>query len=240
MLKTAGTAPLSTFPQLLVALDFPDFHAAKALAETLDPKMCRLKIGKELFTRCGPGIVEAVQALGFDVFLDLKFHDIPNTCARAVSVAADLGVWMVNVHASGGQQMMETAREALANYSRRPLLIGVTVLTSMDSDALRGCGVERSAQEQVELLAQLAYQSGLDGVVSSAREVARIKSLCSPEFITVTPGIRPKNSAANDQKRTMTPEEAIAEGSDYIVVGRPITAADDPHEACKTIYNSIL
>ena len=225
--------------RIIVALDMNNVQAAKALAEKLDPAICRLKVGKELFTHCGPQVVEKLQQKNFDVFLDLKFHDIPNTTAKAVGAAASLGVWMVNVHASGGTAMMSAAREELKKFSSPPLLIGVTVLTSMDEQSLQEVGVSREPLAQVELLASMAKKAGLNGVVSSAREAALIKDVCGNSFLTVTPGIRPENSAANDQKRTMTPAEAIKAGSDYLVVGRPITGAKDPHRACEDIHESI-
>lgn len=225
---------------LIVALDLDNEKAALELADKLDPAICRLKIGKELFTSCGPKIVEQIQARNFQVFLDLKFHDIPNTTAQAVKAAANLGVWMVNVHASGGLEMMQRCRETLANFKDRPLLIAVTVLTSMDSAALSAIGIASEPADQVEKLARLAKEAGLDGVVSSAREAAQIKSFCGKEFITVTPGIRPTQSDNNDQKRTMTPREAINNGSDYLVIGRPITQAVDPNAAALAIYKEIV
>ncbi len=210
-----------------------------ALAKQLDPKLCRLKIGKELFTSIGPKIVEDVQALGFDVFLDLKFHDIPNTVGKAVKAAADLGVWMANVHAGGGRQMMENAREQLASFKSPPLLIAVTVLTSMDQATLNSVGVPTPPVEQVKLLARLATDAGLDGVVCSAQEVEMLKRECGDDFLCVTPGIRPAQSAADDQKRIVTPAQAVKNGSDYIVIGRPITQAPDPAAACRQIAQEI-
>lgn len=226
-------------PRLIVAVDTPDYQAATRLVSQLSPKICRLKIGKELFTACGPRIVEAVQHEGFEVFLDLKFHDIPNTTSKAVAVAADLGVWMLNVHASGGKAMLEAASESLANRGERPLLIAVTVLTSMDEEGLQNIGVQKSVLDQVTFLAKLAKSAGLDGVVSSAWETQKVKAVCGAPFLTVTPGIRPADSAQNDQKRTTTPEQALVNGSDYIVVGRPVTAAQDPHRACEKIVQSL-
>ncbi|WP_185231185.1 orotidine-5'-phosphate decarboxylase [Teredinibacter franksiae] len=228
-----------TGPRLLVALDYKDSAQCLSLVEQLNPADCRLKIGKELFTACGPSIVESVQKLGFDVFLDLKFHDIPNTVAGAVSSAAALGVWMVNVHALGGQRMMEAAREALQQSRQAPLLIAVTVLTSMDDADLRGLGIEDSAEQLVARLAQLAKTSGMDGVVSSAMEVAGMKQALGSAFLSITPGIRPASAEKDDQRRVVTPEQAMANGSDYIVVGRPITQAENPAQACAAIASSI-
>lgn len=226
-------------PKLVVALDFPTPDSAESLAARLNPAECRLKIGKELFVRAGPALVERLQRRGFDVFLDLKFHDIPNTVAQACKAAAELGVWMTNVHALGGSSMMAAAREALETYRHRPLLIAVTVLTSQDEQVLREVGVVGTPQEAVMRLARLAHKSGLDGVVCSAREAAALRSAEGKEFCLVTPGIRPANSAVGDQKRVMTPSEAIAAGSDYLVVGRPITGAPDPMAALEAISAEI-
>jgi orotidine-5'-phosphate decarboxylase len=227
--------------RLIVVLDYPDLNSALAMADTLDPRLCRVKVGKELFTRAGPEVLRALKSRGFEVFLDLKYHDIPNTVAQAVLAAAEAGVWMVNVHASGGARMMMAARDALNKISpeSRPLLIGVTVLTSMSQEELNALGVLGSLEEQVIRLAGLAKDSGLDGVVCSALEAQRIKQFCGPEFVTVTPGIRPAGSSANDQTRIMTPEQAIRSGADYLVVGRPITAASDPMDATKRILAEI-
>ncbi|WP_374336044.1 orotidine-5'-phosphate decarboxylase [Leeia sp.] len=226
-------------PRIVVALDYADAASALALARQLDPKACRLKVGKELFTRAGPAIVEQLQALGFSLFLDLKFHDIPNTVAQAVRAAAELGVWMVNVHASGGRRMMETTRERVEGLSHRPLLIAVTVLTSMQQDELAELGVQGTLEQHVLRLAALTRSSGFDGVVSSAQEVQPIKQACGAGFLTVTPGIRPASAAADDQARILTPAEAIAIGSDYLVVGRPITRAEDPLAALHAIRQEI-
>lgn len=234
-------------PRIIVAMDYPEADACMAMARRLDPGLCRLKIGKEMFTRSGPQLVKDLQALGFDIFLDLKFHDIPNTVAGAVKAAAELGVWMVNVHASGGVRMMRAAREALDSVNGpRPLLIGVTVLTSMTEEELRASGVEREPLAQVLHLAQQSHQAGLDGVVCSAREAAALRQRLGPEFCLVTPGIRPETrdtgseaSGVDDQRRTMTPAQAIAAGSHYLVVGRPITQASDPVAACRAISASI-
>ena len=223
--------------KIIVALDFDALTPALELARQLDPEQCRLKVGKELFTCCGPEIVKQLHQLGFDVFLDLKFHDIPNTVAKAVKAAAELGVWMVNVHASGGLEMMKAARQALDGYGeKRPLLIAVTVLTSMNSDELFEIGYQRDAQQQVLHLAGLAQRAGLDGVVCSSQEAALLKAELGADFLLVTPGIRPSNAQAGDQKRIMTPAQALQAGSDYLVVGRPITQAESPLQALQTIF----
>lgn len=220
---------------ILVALDYPDMAQAMAMAERLDPSICRVKVGKELFTRCGPAIIEALQKKDFQVFLDLKFHDIPNTTANAVAVAAELGVWMVNVHASGGRRMLEACVDRLSTYSQRPLLIGVTVLTSMQREDLQGIGLDASPIAHVERLAALSKQAGLDGVVCSSHEVSSLKLALGEQFKLVTPGIRPLDAALGDQKRVMTPAQALASGSDYLVIGRPITQANDPDKALRNI-----
>ncbi|OXY82089.1 orotidine-5'-phosphate decarboxylase [Oceanimonas doudoroffii] len=227
-------------PKVLIALDFADEQQALALVAQLDPAQCRLKVGKEMFTLFGPEFVRTLVAKGFDVFLDLKFHDIPNTVAKAVAAAAELGVWMVNVHASGGSRMMEAAKAALAPYGdRAPLLIAVTVLTSMTAEELNQTGVLRSPAEQVLALARLTQQAGLDGVVCSAQEASLLKSELGPDFKLVTPGIRPAGSDAGDQRRIMTPELALKAGSDYLVIGRPITQAEDPAAALSAINASL-
>ena len=222
-------------PKIIVALDYPQAAPALALAERLEPGMCRLKVGKELFTAAGPQLVESLQQRGFEVFLDLKFHDIPNTTAQACKAAASLGVWMVNVHALGGRRMMETAREALANLAQRPKLIAVTVLTSMAQEDLQGIGIEASPAQMVARLAALAQDSGLDGVVCSAQEAALLREQRGRGFLLVTPGIRPADAAADDQSRIMTPQAALAAGSSYLVIGRPITQASDPLAALRAI-----
>jgi orotidine-5'-phosphate decarboxylase len=215
-------------PRVIVALDFPCGADALALVDRLEPASCRLKVGKEMFTREGPALVERLRDKGFEVFLDLKYHDIPNTVAAACAAAADLGVWMVNVHASGGRKMMEAAAERLARFDQRPLLIAVTVLTSMGPEDLAEIGLGVSPEAQVLRLAALAESSGLDGVVCSPRESAAIRAQASPVFRLVTPGVRPASASLDDQRRVMTPGDAIRAGSDYLVVGRPITAAPDP------------
>jgi len=225
--------------KIIVALDYPQAAPALELVQRLEPSLCRLKVGKELFTIAGPQFVEQLQKRGFDVFLDLKFHDIPNTTAQACKAAASLGVWMVNVHALGGRRMMETAREALENVANRPKLIAVTVLTSMAQEDLHGIGITASPAEMVSRLAGLAKDSGLDGVVCSAQEAAALRQQCGKDFCLVTPGIRPANAAANDQSRIMTPCAALEAGSSYLVIGRPITQAADPLTALKEITQDI-
>ncbi|WP_231757586.1 orotidine-5'-phosphate decarboxylase [Microbulbifer elongatus] len=225
---------------VIVALDYDNADDALAMAAQLDPAVCRVKVGKELFTIAGPELVRKLVAQGFQVFLDLKFHDIPNTVAAAVRAAANLGVWMVNVHASGGERMMRAAREALEPFgAKRPLLIGVTVLTSTAEEELAPVGVGRSLNEQVVALARLTKESGLDGVVCSAREASALKTACGEDFALVTPGIRPAGAAADDQRRIVTPADAVRNGSDYLVIGRPITAADDPAVALQGIVEEL-
>ena len=228
-------------PKVVIALDYQDKQQALDFINQLDPSSCRLKIGKEMFTHFGPEFVKQLVAKEFDVFLDLKFHDIPNTVANAVKAAADLGVWMVNVHASGGRRMMEAAKKILAPYgSDAPLLIAVTVLTSMDQSDLQELGIELSPAEQVKRLAKLAKLSGLDGVVCSAHEAQALKTLLGAEFKLITPGIRPLGCDAGDQRRIMTPRQAIDAGSDYLVIGRPITQAENPVEVLKNINDSLV
>jgi len=220
---------------IIVALDFPSRETALALADSLDPALCRVKVGKELFTRCGPAIVEALRHKGFEVFLDLKFHDIPNTTAMAVKAAAELGVWMVNVHCSGGLRMMAACRETLAGVSGpAPLLIGVTVLTSMEQADLADIGLDVEPQQQVLRLAGLAARAGLDGLVCSAQEAPALKQQFA-QLKLVTPGIRPAGSAQDDQRRILTPAQAMAAGSDYLVIGRPISQAADPAGALAAV-----
>ncbi|WEM41426.1 orotidine-5'-phosphate decarboxylase [Photobacterium sp. DA100] len=216
-------------PKVIVALDYPSQDEALAFVDRIEPGSCRLKVGKEMFTFFGPDFVRKLHERGHSVFLDLKFHDIPNTCSRAVAAAAELGVWMVNVHASGGERMMTASREILEPYGKdRPLLIGVTVLTSMEAADLKGIGITAEPKEHVLNLARLTKNSGLDGVVCSAQEASMLKAELGSEFKLVTPGIRPAGSAAGDQRRVMTPVEAVKAGSDYLVIGRPITQAADP------------
>ena len=229
----------SSDPKVIVALDYNNADAVYQLADRLDPGLCRLKVGKELFTVAGPNVVRNLVARGFDVFLDLKFHDIPNTTANACAASADLGVWMVNVHASGGRKMMETAKARLEMQGSSTLLTGVTILTSMSAEDVAEIGIQRSPADQVLHLAGLAKQSGLDGVVCSAQEAVSLKAACGQDFKLVTPGIRPAGSAAGDQHRIVTPEQAVADGSDYLVIGRPITQAEDPIAVLKAINSSI-
>lgn len=215
--------------KVIVALDYDNQADALAFVDKIDPASCRLKVGKEMFTLFGPNFVNELHKRRFSVFLDLKFHDIPNTCSKAVRAAAEMGVWMVNVHASGGERMMTASREILEPYGKdRPLLIGVTVLTSMEQQDLAGIGLDVSPKEQVVRLATLTKNSGLDGVVCSAQEASMLKSELGRDFKLVTPGIRPAGAAVGDQKRIMTPVDAIQAGSDYLVIGRPITQASDP------------
>lgn len=231
--------PKSNDPKIIVALDFPSADEALNLANRLEPAQCRVKVGKELFTRAGPALVEKLQQSGFDVFLDLKYHDIPNTTAQACRAASELGVWMVNVHALGGRRMMETAREAIDKTTHRPLLIAVTILTSLDDDELHEVGLAGSPADNVLRLARLAESSGLDGVVCSPKEVSALRETVANDFQLVTPGVRPAGTAAGDQKRITTPEDALRLGSSYLVVGRPITQAEDPLAALAGINASI-
>ena len=225
--------------KIIVALDYPTMAAAISLAKQLDPNRCKLKVGKELFTRSGPQAVEQLTAMGFDIFLDLKYHDIPSTVAKACRAAADLGVWMMNVHTLGGPAMMTAARDALANDTQRPLLIGVTLLTSMDEQTFQHIGLTGTISETVLRLADMAEQSGLDGVVCSAQEATTLRAQHGQQFQLVTPGIRPAHSDTGDQHRTMTPLEAIDAGSSYLVIGRPITAAENPMQALEAIETSL-
>lgn len=231
----------SSDPKIIVALDFPAETPALELVNKLDPAMCRLKVGKELFTRSGPQFVEVLQKRGFEVFLDLKFHDIPNTASAAVAAAAELGVWMVNVHASGGEKMMLACRERLEAFGAdKPLLIAVTVLTSMSAEDLAGIGIPGSPEAQVSRLATLTRNCGLDGVVCSAQEASKLKTEQGIDFKLVTPGIRPLTADKGDQQRIMTPSDALKAGSDYLVIGRPITQAVDPLAALEAIHSEVI
>lgn len=225
--------------RVIVALDVPTPAEALALAEQLDPAQCRVKVGKELFTASGPRLVERMSALGFEVFLDLKFHDIPNTVASACREAAKLGVWMIDVHALGGRAMMQAAREAIESVARRPLLVGVTVLTSMDEVQLREVGIDASPLDAVARLARLAQDCGIDGVVCSAQEARLLRTLVRKGFELVTPGIRPAGSSSDDQQRITTPAQAIRDGASFLVIGRPITRAPDPQKALEAINSEI-
>lgn len=225
--------------RVIVALDYPDARAALALTDRLEPGSCRLKVGKELFTRSGPALVEKLCVQGFDVFLDLKFHDIPNTVASACHAAADLGVWMLNVHALGGLRMLAAAREGVARAGHSPLLVAVTILTSMDESDLAGIGLAGTPEDNVLRLAALAAQCDLDGVVCSSREAHLLRKHHGADFVLVTPGIRPSGSDAGDQRRVMTPVDAVRNGSDYLVIGRPVTQADDPARVLLTINSEL-
>jgi orotidine-5'-phosphate decarboxylase len=228
-----------TTSRIIVALDYPSADAALQLVGQLSPELCRLKVGKELFTRAGPQLVESLAGQGFDVFLDLKFHDIPNTVASACHAAADLGVWMLNVHALGGARMLEAAREGVSRAGHSPLLIAVTILTSMDETDLAGVGLAGSPLDNVLRLAALAQQSGLDGIVCSSREVTPLRAELNRDFKLVTPGIRPAGSQADDQRRIMTPADAVTNGSDFLVIGRPVTQAEDPVGVLRTINSEL-
>lgn len=226
-------------PKIIVALDYAEAEPALKLVEKLDPALCRLKVGKELFTAEGPALVNQLVNQGYGVFLDLKFHDIPNTVAKACATAAKLGVWMLNVHALGGQKMMEAAREAIDRSANRPYLIAVTILTSSDAATLSSIGIQTNIENTVLNLATLAKQSGLDGVVCSAQETAMLKQKIGADFCLVTPGIRPADANADDQVRIVTPANAIKNGSSYLVIGRPITQAADPLAALQSITKEI-
>lgn len=226
--------------KVIVALDYETEAEALALVDQIDPSLCRLKVGKEMFTTLGTDFVKQLHNRQFDVFLDLKFHDIPNTVARAVRSAADLGVWMVDLHASGGLRMMEEAKKILEPYGKdAPLLIGVTVLTSMEDLDLLQIGINASPMEQVIRLAKLTQRAGLDGVVCSPQEVEILRAECGQDFKLITPGIRPIGSDFGDQRRVMTPAAAVQAGSDYLVIGRPITQADNPADVLRVINSSI-
>ena len=224
---------------IIVALDAKSQYDALKIVEQLDPTLCRVKVGKELFTHEGPSVVKKLQEQNFEVFLDLKFHDIPNTTAQAVCAAADLGVWIVNVHASGGRKMMETCVERLKAGNYQTQLIAVTVLTSMGREDLKDIGLDVEPVEQVKRLAKLTKESGLDGVVCSAQEAKILRDLIGQDFSLVTPGIRPEGSNADDQKRIVTPKQAMLDGSTHLVIGRPITKAENPTEMLKSILTSI-
>jgi orotidine-5'-phosphate decarboxylase len=227
-------------PKIIVALDYADEKNARQLVEKLDPALCRLKVGKELFTAAGPQFVEKLAKSNFGVFLDLKFHDIPNTVAKACSAASNLGVWMLNVHASGGLEMMQAAKQAVDANAHNPLLIAVTVLTSMNQAALTQIGITGDVQDHVIKLAKLTQQAGLDGVVCSAVETPALRKVLGQDFCLVTPGIRPASASLDDQKRVATPSEALTMGSSYLVIGRPITQAEDPLSALQAIHQACL
>jgi orotidine-5'-phosphate decarboxylase len=236
--------PVAACSKLIVALDFADWNAVESLVTQLDPRQCRVKVGHQLFTSLGPAVIQRLSALGFQVFLDLKFHDIPNTVAKACRAAADMGVWMVNVHALGGSAMLEAARTALMDYGAdKPLLIAVTVLTSMDSAALTAIGLsEQPVIQQVSRLAQLTADCGLDGVVASAQEATAIRQAHGSQFIIVTPGIRltgDKQGLSDDQQRIVTPKAACQAGADYLVIGRPITQAVAPQQVVTQLLHDL-
>jgi orotidine-5'-phosphate decarboxylase len=226
-------------PKIIIALDYPEAGPALALADMLQPSLCRLKVGKELFTAAGPVLLDKLMKRGFEIFLDLKFHDIPNTAAQACKAAAGLGVWMVNVHALGGRKMLDAAREAIANHERRPKLIAVTLLTSMTQADLDELGIAATPAAMVLRLARLASESGLDGVVCSAQEAALLRKQHGNGFCLVTPGIRPAQASLDDQSRVMTPAAALRAGANYLVIGRPITQAADPLRALLDINQEI-
>lgn len=226
-------------PKIIVALDFPEAGSALALARRLTPELCRLKVGKELFTAAGPALVETLVQSGFAIFLDLKFHDIPNTVAHACKSAAGLGVWMLNVHALGGRTMLTAAREAVGDAPDRPLVTAVTVLTSMSAQDLAEVGIDQTPEQAASRLAALTESCGLDGVVCSALEAPRLRNERRPGFLLVTPGIRPASEPSQDQKRVATPKLALASGVSYLVIGRPVTRAPDPLAALRGIYQEI-
>ena len=224
--------------KIIIPLDL-EYSAAINMAKNFDANLCRLKIGSQLFTSSGPQIIKELNSLGFDIFLDLKFHDIPNTVYEAVKSAADLGIWMVNVHASGGRAMLEASKKALEGFDQPPLLIGVTILTSLSEDSLSEVGI-KNLSEQVLRLAELTNECDLNGVVCASTDVQAIKNRFGKDFITVTPGIRPNDSKVNDQNRISTPSEAVKNGSDYLVIGRPITGSENPTKALEEINKEIL
>jgi len=224
---------------LILALDFPDATTAQQKIAVLEPGSCRLKVGMELFTAAGPALVEALMTAGFEVFLDLKFHDIPTTVARACRAAARLGVWMLNIHAAGGSEMLQAAREAIAGESHQPLLIGVTVLTSLSAADLAGTGIDDTPAGQVQRLAGLCHAAGLDGIVCSAQEAASIMTMLGSGFALVTPGIRPAGCDSHDQKRSMSPTAAIRAGSHYLVMGRPVFQDHDPAAMVRQLNGEI-
>jgi orotidine-5'-phosphate decarboxylase len=226
-------------PRVIVALDYPDAASALALSERLSPSLCRFKVGKELFTSAGPDLVVRLRQRGFGVFLDLKYHDIPTTVAQACSAAARLGVWMINVHALGGREMLQAARSGLDGVATRPLLIAVTVLTSLSAEDLRTVGIAGEPAEAAQRLALLARDAGLDGVVCSAHEAQRVRESCGEQFLRVTPGIRMPEDAAGDQKRIMTPRRALESGASYLVIGRPVTRSTDPLAVLQRINREI-
>ncbi len=235
---------MNTTSPVIVALDFPSQRETLQLVDQLEPSLCRLKVGKELFTRCGPSLVKQLVDRKFDVFLDLKFHDIPNTVARACSAAADLGVWMLNVHALGGEKMMSAARQALNVQApagqQAPLLIAVTWLTSSGQAELDALGIETTPQQMVTRLATMSSNAGLDGIVCSAQEAVQLRKDFNENFLLVTPGIRLAGADTDDQCRVVTPKKAIHDGASYLVIGRPITTATEPCKVLRTIISDII
>ena len=223
--------------RIIIPLDM-EYTSAVSIADKLDPNICRLKVGNQLFTSSGPKIVRTLHDKGFEIFLDLKFHDIPNTVYESVRSAANLGVWMINVHASGGSKMLDASKKALEGFDKPPLLVGVTILTSISEEILTEIGFN-NLDKQVMRLTKLAERSGLDGVVCAASDASKVKQTCGESFLTVTPGIRPRDADLNDQSRTSTPKEAIANGSDFLVIGRPITGSEDPTNALDNIYKEV-
>ena len=223
--------------RIIIPLDM-EYTSAVSIADKLDPNICRLKVGNQLFTSSGPKILKTLHDKGFEIFLDLKFHDIPNTVYESVRSAANLGVWMINVHASGGSKMLDASKKALEGFDKPPLLVGVTILTSISEEILTEIGFN-NLDKQVKRLTKLAQRSGLDGVVCAASDASKVKQTCGESFLTVTPGIRPKDADLNDQSRTSTPKEAIANGSDFLVIGRPITGSEDPTNALENIYKEV-
>ena len=236
---TQNTVHSVSEPRIIVALDYQTADEALLMARRLDAQRCRVKVGKELFTRAGPDVVRELQSLGFDVFLDLKYHDIPNTIAGACKAAAELGVWMMNVHASGGESMMRAARDAIGSGANTPLLIAVTVLTSLDEADLAQVGLNVNPEEQVVRLATLAESASLDGVVCSPADLKRLRETVAATFLSVTPGVRPAGAEVADQKRVATPSSAVADGASYLVIGRPITASPDPLAALSAIETEL-
>ena len=223
--------------RIIIPLDM-EYTSAVSIADKLDPNICRLKVGNQLFTSSGPKIVKTLHDKGFEIFLDLKFHDIPNTVYESVRSAANLGVWMINVHASGGSKMLDASKKALEGFDKPPLLVGVTILTSISEEILTEIGFN-NLDKQVMQLTKLAQRSGLDGVVCAASDASKVKQACGESFLTVTPGIRPRDADLNDQSRISTPKEAIANGSDFLVIGRPITGSEDPTNALENIYKEV-
>jgi orotidine-5'-phosphate decarboxylase len=229
-----------TDSKIIVALDYADAESALQFIDQISPSLCRVKIGKELFTAAGPELVKAIVAKGYDVFLDLKFHDIPNTVNKAISAAARLGVWMVNVHALGGAEMMKAAKQAVNDFDGlAPHLIAVSILTSTDQQGLNQIGIQKTPAQAVMDLTALSMECGLDGMVCSAQEAEAIRKQFGPKPLLVTPGIRPEGSDSNDQQRIMTPQKAMAAGSSYLVIGRPITANDNPVAQLEKINQSL-